>query len=307
VQQAFKEQLYYWGKLLMPVVKTAYECEAERAMIPYSSTLVEGTLAKGLDLTQGGAQYTNYGIAFGGTTEIADSLGVIDTLIYKQKKLTWDQLLEALNANWESYEELRQLCINGVPKYGNDDDYADQWHVWGVDVCNKFTDWVNTQADMIPYIGGKYGNSFMHITLHIALGYAVSSLPNGHIAFKPLGDSLSPVQGMDRKGPTAVLKSISKLPIPDSGAALNQRLSPQLLATERDMDNFVAFLRTFDELGIHHLQVNVVSSEHLRKAMKNPEDYKDLMVRVAAYSAYFIDLDEATQLDIINRTEQTSW
>jgi pyruvate-formate lyase len=132
-------------------------------------------------------------------------------------------------------------------------------------------------------------------------------LPNGHIAYKPLGDSLSPVQGMDKKGPTAVLKSISKLPVPEFGVALNQRLSPQLLATERDIDNFAAFLRTFDELSIHHLQVNVVSSELLRKAMKDPEDYKDLMVRVAAYTAYFVELDEATQIDIINRTEQTSW
>ncbi|HWQ73029.1 MAG TPA: pyruvate formate lyase family protein [Desulfitobacteriaceae bacterium] len=309
VQQAFKEQVYYWGKLMIPVVKTAFECEAERSMIPYSSSIVEGTFARGRDLAQGGAPYTFYAICFGGPTDIADSFGVIDTLIYKEKKITWDQLLEALKANWEGHEELRQLCINGVPKYGNDNDYADQWQAWCMDVCNKFIDWVNTQADMIPYPGGKYINTFMHISLHVALGYTVGSLPNGHVGFKPLGDSISPVQGMDKKGPTAVLKSVGKLPNAEvsEGCALNQRLSPQLLATDRDIDNFVAYLRAFEELGIEHLQVNVVSSDLLRKAMKDPEEYKDLIIRVAAYSAYFIDLDESTQLDIINRTEQNTW
>jgi formate C-acetyltransferase len=120
---------------------------------------------------------------------------------------------------------------------------------------------------------------------------------------------MSPVQGADKNGPTAVIKSVSKMPSHRfcMGTALNQRLSPQLVATDRDLDRFVAFLRTCEELGVFHIQFNVVTSDYLRKALKNPEKYQDLMVRVASYVAYFCELDRATQLDIINRTEQQGW
>jgi pyruvate-formate lyase len=137
----------------------------------------------------------------------------------------------------------------------------------------------------------------------------VGTLPNGRIHPSPLADTISPAQGMDRNGPSAVIKSVGKLPNHRfaMGGVMNLRLSPQLMATDRDLDNFVAFLRTAEELGIYHIQFNVISSDTLRKAMKEPEKYRDLLVRVASYCTYFNELTEEQKLDIIYRTEQQGW
>ncbi|MFC1928652.1 glycine radical domain-containing protein [Chloroflexota bacterium] len=146
-------------------------------------------------------------------------------------------------------------------------------------------DWINTQKDLLPYYGGMYTGASMIGIANVAFGLVVGGLPNGHIHPKPLADTISPVQGMDRNGPTAVIKSVSKLPSHRLayGTCLNQRLSPQLVATDRDLDNFVSFLRTIEELGVYHIQFNVIAADLLRKAMKEPENYGDLMVRVASY------------------------
>jgi formate C-acetyltransferase len=143
----------------------------------------------------------------------------------------------------------------------------------------------------------------------VAYGLNVGSLPNGHIYPTPLADTMSPFQGMDKNGPTAVIKSASKLPIHRFalGGPLNLRLSPQLVATERDVNNLMAFLRAIEDEGIYHIQFNIISSESLRKAMKEPENYRDLMVRVASFTVYFVDLTAEQQMDIINRTEQQGW
>ncbi len=253
--------------------------------------------------------YTTYGLFLSGLADTADSLAVIDKLIYRDKKITWDQLLEAIKANWTGYENLRQLCINGVPKYGNDDDFADGWAGWVMDTWYDSVDYINTQKDLLPWWGGKYLGGTIIGILNVNYGQKTGALPNGHINPKPFAETMSPSQGMDKKGPTAVMKSVSKLPAPRValGGPVNLRLSPQLLATDRDLDNFVSFLRAVEELGVYHAQYNVVSSEHLRKAMKDPEHYKDLIVRVASYCVYFVELVEEQQLDIISRTEQQGW
>jgi len=141
---------------------------------------------------------------------------------------------------------------------------------------------------------------------NVLYGQMVSALPNGKIYPSPIADTLSPVQGMDKNGPSAVIKSVSKLPTHRFalGGPINLRLNPQLLATEKDLDNFVAFLRTAEELGIYHMQFNVVSSDLLRRAMKESENYRDLLVRAGSYCAYFVELAKEQQMDIINRTEQ---
>jgi formate C-acetyltransferase len=290
-------------------IKLLKESQAEWYPAPFSSSLAEGPLQKGFDIMKGGSWYTTYGLFLVGVADTADSLGVIDKLIYRDKKVGWNQLLTALKANWDGYENLRQLCINGVPKYGNDNDFADDWASWVMDTWYDSVDWLNTQNSLVPYWGGKYHGATAVLILNVVFGQMVGALPNGHINPKPVADTLSPVQGMDRNGSTAVIKSVSKLPTHrfSLGGPLNLRLSPQLLATDRDIDNFVSFLRTVEELGIYHLQLNVVSSELLRKAMKEPEKYRDLMVRVASYCAYFVELSEDQQRDIINRTEQQGW
>jgi len=309
VQQAFKEQLSYFMKVMAQGIKVVKEAQADRVMAPFCSSLSEGPLQKGLDLAQGGAWYTAYGVYLTGLADTADSLAIIDKLIYRDKKVTWDQLLEAIKVNWKGYENLRQLCINDVPKYGNDDDFADGWAVWVMDTWCDSVDWINTQKDLLPYYGGLYVGAGIIGQNNVTFGPWVGAMPNGRTHPKPLADCISPSPGVDRNGPTAVIKSVSKLPTHRLAldGPLNLRLSTELVATDRDLENFVSFLRAIEELGIYHAQFNVVSSDLLRKAMKEPEKYRDLVVRVASYCAYFVELTEEQQLDIINRTEQQHW
>ena len=309
VRQAFREQAFYWMRPMAKGIKVVKDVQAERIMAPFCSSLAEGPLQKGLDLAQGGAWYTTYGLYLAGLADTADSLAVIDKLIYQDQKITWDQLLEAIKANWKGNENLRQLCINRVPKYGNDDDYVDDWAAWVMDTCSDSVDWINTQKDLLPYYGGMYFAATQIGLPTVIFGHTIGAMPNGRIHPKPLADTLSPVQGMDRNGPTAVVKSVSKLPTQRfaMGGPINLRLSPQLLATERDLDNFVSLLRVVEKLGVFHIQFNVISTDVLRKAMKEPEKYRDLMVRVASSCVYFVEITEEQQLDIISRTEHQGW
>ncbi len=305
VRQAFRAQVFYWTEYFVKGTKVLKESQARWFPAPFCSSLAEGPLQRGLDITRGGTWYTTYGMLLGGLADAADSLGVIDRLIYRDKKITWDQMLGALKANWKSYENLRQLCINGVPKYGNDDDFADEWSAWVMDTWQDSVDWINTRKDLLPYWGGKWLGKTTVGPTNVPHGFHVGALPNGHIHPRPLADTISPSQGMDRNGPTSVIKSASKLPTHRlaAGGPMNLRLSPQLFVTDRDIDNFVSFLRAVEELGLYHIQFNVISSDTLRRAMKEPENYRDLMVRVASYVAYFVDLAEEQQMDIISRTE----
>ncbi len=309
VRRAFREQVFYWMTYLVKGAKELKENQSRWYPAPFSSSLCEGPMQKGIDITQGGAWHTNYGLFLAGLADAADSLGAIDRLIYREKKVNWDELTQALKANWIGYDNLRQLCINGVPKYGNDNDYADEWAAFVMDTWYDSIDWINTQKDLAPRWGGKYIGAMTTGSNTVAYGHNVGSLPSGHIYPTPLADTMSPVQGMDKNGPTAVIKSASKLPTHRFalGGPLNLRLSPQLVATERDINNLIAFLRAIEAQGIYHVQFNIISSALLRKAMKEPENYRDLMVRVASFTVYFVDLTEEQQLDIINRTEHQGW
>ncbi|HXY74361.1 MAG TPA: pyruvate formate lyase family protein, partial [Dehalococcoidales bacterium] len=309
IKQAFRENMFYLMKYQAKAVKVEMDIQAETMMGPFCSSLLEGPLEKGRDLIQGGAWETRYGSYVLGLADAGDSLGVIDRLIFRDKKITWDELLTALKANWKGYEDLRQLCINGVPKYGNDDDAADSWVAFVMDTYADAIDWLNTQKELLPRCGGHFVGAGVAGTVTVDLGAPVGALPNGHFVSKPLADTLSPSQGIDKKGPTAVIKSVSKLPMHRlaMGNVLNQRLSPQMVATDRDLDNFIAYLRAAEEMGIYEIQFNILSSDVLRKAMKEPDNYRDLMVRVASYCSYFVELDPVTQLDIIARSEQSSW
>ena len=309
LQKAFREQLFYWVKLLAKGIKVVMEAKAEKKMAPFGSALLEGPLQKGRDMAQGGAWYSGYGVFFSGLANTADSLTVIDKLIYRDKVITWDQLLEALKANWDGYEELRQLCRNRVPKYGNDDDFADGWASWVVDAWCDSIDWVNGQKELLPYYGGSYLAAGMIGQANVTFGSWIGALPDGRQYPQPLADCISPNAGVDKNGPTAVLKSVSKLPSHRLvfGGPLNIRLSYDLLATNEGLDRFEAFLRSFEELGIFHVQLNVISSDLLRKAMKEPQNYRDVLVRVASYCSYFVELTEAQQLDIIARTEHLGY
>ncbi len=309
LRQAYQTQLMFWMEHMAKGIKLIKEAQAVRVMAPFCSTLSEGPLEKGIDLAQGGAWYSLFGVYLTGLANTADSFAVIDKLIYHDKQVTWDQLLSALKDNWKGAESLRQLCINGVPKYGNDNDYADDWANWVMDTWYDAVDWINSQKNLVPSYGGTYVGAGIIGQSNVTFGPWVGALPDGHQGGTPLADCISPSPGVDKKGPTAVIRSASKLPTHRFalGGVLNLRLSPQLVATDRDVDNYVAFLRALEELGVYHTQFNVVSSSHLRKAMQDPEQYRDLLVRVASYCTYFVELTEEQQLDIINRSEQQGW
>ncbi len=311
VQGAFIEQLYYWMTLMVKGIQTVKEVQSERLMIPLSSALSDGPLQKGQDIAQGGSWFNNCGIYLQGLADTADSFAVIHKLIYRDKEITWDELLQALKDNWEGHEALRQLCVNGVPKYGNDDDFADSWAVWLMDTWYDCVDWINDQRSLVPkpYPDSLYLGAGMIGQSNVSFGPVISALPNGRRNPVPTADCISPFPGVDRKGATAVIKSVSKLPTERfaMGGLLNLRLSAQLVATDEDIDRFIAFLRSVEELGVYHTQFNVISTELLREAMEKPEGYRDVLVRVASYMAYFVELTEEQQLDIISRTEYQGW
>jgi pyruvate formate-lyase/glycerol dehydratase family glycyl radical enzyme len=309
VKDAYRKQVFYWGEYMAKADKIFKETQSEWYPAPFCSALTEGPLDRGRDITRGGSWYTVYGFLLASIADAADSLGVIDKLIYRDKKITWDQLIEAVNTNWEGYENIRQLCVNGVPKYGNDDDYADGWAVWVADVWADLIDWLNTRKDLIPKWGGRYLAGGLVAIASTQFGESIGATPNGRKHPMPVADTCSPVQGVDRNGPTAVVKSFSKLPTHRwaLGGLVNLRLNPNLFATDADLEKFAAFIRACEELGLYHVQFNIISAELLRNAVKEPEKHRDLLVRVASYVAYFVELSPNQQMDIINRTEQQGW
>lgn len=306
---AYQKQLEYWLEYACKSIKVQMDAQDDFSFSPYSSALLEGPIEKGRDICDGGCWYTTYAIWFAGIAQAADAITSIDTLIFKEKKCTWDALLDTLLKDWEGSEVLRAYDINRIPKYGNDDDYADANAAFIMDSwCDAIAE-MNKRKELIPEQGGEYVCSSIVATSPTGLGLNVGALPGGRKAYMPLSDTSSPEHGMDKLGPSAVVRSNGKLPIARNsiGNCLNQRLSPQLLATEEDMDRFVSFVQSLGELGLAEIQFNVISSELLKKAMKDPDSYRDILVRTASYSAYFVDMNERCQLDIIDRTEQTKW
>lgn len=308
-KQAFREQTFHWMRIMCKAITCEMNSQAQWTMAPFSSSLIEGPLQKGADLIQGGAWYTAFGLMIAGSANTGDSMAVIDQLIFRDKKITWDEMIPALKDNWKGHERLRELVINAVPKYGNDNDYADNYVAYVQNTWYDAVDWANTQNDLLPPYGGRFRGTSAMANQGSSIGSITASLPDGFIGGTPLADAMSPVQGRDTHGTTAVLKSMSKLPAHrfEMGNLLNQRLTPQILATEEDIDRFVTYLRTMEELGIYHIQFNVINSETLLDAQKHPEKYQDLLVRVASYVSYFVELDPRTQNDIIARTQQNNW
>jgi pyruvate formate-lyase/glycerol dehydratase family glycyl radical enzyme len=309
VKDAYRRQVFYWGEYMARAETIFKENQSRWYPAPFCSAFAEGPLDRGRDITRGGAWYTLYGCLLASIADAADSLGVIDRLIYRDRKVTWDQLIEAVNGNWEGHENLRQLCVNGVPKYGNDDDYADDWAIWIANVWADLIDWLNTRRDLAPSWGGRYLAGGLVAVSSTQFGELIGATPNGRKHPLPVADTCSPVQGVDRNGPSAVVKSFGKLPTHRwaLGGLINIRLNPNLFASDADLERFMAFIRTSEELGLYHVQFNIISAELLRNAMKEPAKYRDLLVRVASYVAYFVELSPNQQLDIIRRTEQQGW
>ena len=222
--------------------------------------------------------------------------------MFDQKTLTIQDLLEVLRENFEGQERVRQMLLNKTPKYGNDDDCADQVMVAVFEAYFKAIDGrPNTR-------GGNYCINLLPTTVHVYFGSVVGATPDGRKAWLPLSEGVSPVQGADRHGPTAVIKSVAKMDhVRTGGTLLNQKFTPQLLKDDEDLDRLVQLVRSYFKLDGHHIQFNVIDAATLRRAQQDPEQYRDLIVRVAGYSDYFCDLSKVLQDEIIARTEHQSF
>jgi len=233
---------------------------------------------------------------------MADALSAIKYHVFDRKSLTMKELLAVLRDNFEGHERVRQMLLNKTPRYGNDDDYADEVMV------AVFEAYFNAVDGRPNTRGGTYRINLLPTTCHVYFGSVIGATPDGRLANRPLSEGISPVQGADRRGPTAVIKSVAKMDhVRTGGTLLNQKFTPQLLADDGGLDKLVRLIRTYFNLDGHHIQFNVVDAATLRAAQEHPEQYRDLIVRVAGYSDYFCDLSEALQEEIIARTEHQSF
>ena len=299
---AFKKQVNHFVDIKVRGSNVIERLYAEYMPVPFLSILVDDCVAKGKDYNDGGARYnTNYiqGVGIGTMT---DSLASIKQNVFEEKIVSMTDMLRILAVDFNSYEKMRLLFINRTPKYGNDVDYADKIML---QVFETYYDAVNGRKNTK---GGVYRINLLPTTCHVYFGSVTGATPDGRRAWTPLSEGISPVQGADRHGPTAVLKSAGKMDhVRTGGTLLNQKFSPQLLATDKGIDNLVHLIRAYFTMGGHHVQFNVISAQTLRDAQSHPEDYRDLIVRVAGYSDYFCDLGKSLQDEIIARTEHQSF
>lgn len=298
---AVKTQLAYLVRKAVEANQVLEAIAGELRPVPVVSLSFEECVENAKDYEWGGAKY-NLGnaISWVGVADIVNSLGTVKKLIYEDKKLSWDELLEALDNNFEEYEEIRQMCLS-TPKYGNDIPEVDE----------IATEIIQFAAEEIGRYQGKHGrmiSGILPVTAHIPSGLVIGALPSGRKACLPLTDGVSPMPGTDVNGPTAVLKSVSKInhAVFGSGTLLNMKLDPSLLKDDRGKIAFMNLIKGMCDLGVYHIQLNVISPETLQEAQKYPERHRNLLVRVAGYTAYFVELEKTVQDEIISRTTQMS-
>jgi len=297
-EQAYYRQLSYLVKQAVIATVIAQDVHAEMAPRPFLSTLVDGCLEKGKDLSKGGALYNVGAVLTGiGVADVANSFAVIEELVFKKRAVTLKDLCEALDHNWQGYEGLRSIALK-CPKYGNDDDRVDHF---ALEITNYYHQEIRSYKD---WYGQPFNSAFMGISNYIPAGAVVGATPDGRLARTPLTEGCSPHTGTDVTSPTAAMKSVAKInhESHSGGTLLNIKLSPDALKTDKDLTNLAAMIRGYFELGAFHVQFNVISPETLRAAQQRPEEHQDLLVRVAGYSTRFVTLSKEVQDAIIART-----
>jgi formate C-acetyltransferase len=275
---------------------------ATRMPHTFLSVITDDCIARGKDYNAGGARYNNTFIQAVGIGSISDSLAALKEVVFDKNELTLPSFIHILDSDFEGMETLRQRLVNKTHKYGNDDDYADG------EMTRTFRMLFEAIDGRPNTKGGAYRVEMLPTTCHVYFGEVCLASADGRRKGLPLSEGISPVQGADRQGPTAVLKSAAKMDhIKTGGTLLNMKFSPSLLEGEAGIDNLHSLVRSYFKLDGHHMQFNVVNAAKLREAQAQPEQYRDLIVRVAGYSDYFCDLSPALQEEIIQRTEQASF
>jgi formate C-acetyltransferase len=308
MMQAFRQQAKNWARLTFLQLLPLVELHGKQLPCPYMSSLMRDSIGRGRAFYDGGAIYGSHATVgcLIGIGTLANSMAAIRKIVFDDETITMSQLKHALETNFEdesttpSGPAIRAMCL-GAPKYGNDDPYVDNI---AKDCLTMFTKemW---QYETQPRLG--YGAVVSPVTAHIAMGFLSGATPDGRLAMTPLSDATSPAQGTEVKGPTAAIKSVSNLEHVNlsQGSVFNMRMHPASLESNEGMVNWANLIRTYFDLGGWQMQFNVVDAEVLKEAQKHPEDYKDLVVRVVGYSAFFVELDKMVQDDIISRTEFT--
>ena len=295
---AFEKQLNYFIDIKIRGNNVIERFYADYLPAPFLSLLIDDCIENGKDYHDGGARYNTSYIQGVGLGSLTDSLSSIKYHVWQRKTLTLAELLEALRANFVNCESRRRIFLDDTPRYGNDDDFAD-------DILKQVFEMFFRAVDGRPNTrGGHHRINLLPTTVHVYFGSVVGAMPDGRLAHEPLSEGISPVQGADRKGPTAVIKSAAKIDhLRTGGTLLNQKFSPDLLNDEAGIGKLLHLIRAYFRLDGHHIQFNVVTAQTLKKARKEPGKYRDLIVRVAGYSDYFVDLGDEQQREIIKRTE----
>lgn len=299
VLTAYRKQIQYFVKLLVISNNCCDISHGLMCPLPFLSSMVNDCVVKGKSLQEGGAHYNFTGPQGVGVANVGDALIALKKLVYDQDVINRNTLAAALKQNWQGYEPERQVMLNQAPKFGNDDDEADELARLAARIyCEEVEKYTNPR-------GGQFQAGLYPVSANVPLGASVGALPDGRLAATPLADGVSPVSGRDIKGPTAAAKSVAKLDheIASNGTLFNQKFHPTALRGEAGYSNLASLVRTYFSLGGLHVQFNVISKEILEEAQRNPEQYRGLVVRVAGYSAFFTSLDKSLQQDIIARTE----
>jgi len=298
---AFETQLNWVVALKVRVNNMIERMYAQHSPAPFLSVVINDCIARGRDYYDGGPRYnTNY-IQCCGIGTVTDSLSAIQCHVFDQKTVGLERLLGALAEDFEGEDLLRHMLKNKTPFFGNDDDRADV-------ITRRVYDSLLAAIDGRPNTKGTvYHLNMLSTTCHVYFGKMLGATPNGRLAGTPESDGTSPSHGADRKGPTAVIHSLAKMDqVKSGGTLLNMRFLPSVLESESDLDKMAQLIRTYFRMNGHHIQFNVVDTDTLRRAQAAPDDYRDLLVRVAGYSDYFVDLDQYHQEEIISRTAQST-
>ena len=301
--EAFLKQLRYIIDLKMRVSNYIDRMFAKYAPAPFLSVVIEDCIKKGRDYYDGGPRYNTSYIQCCGLGTVTDSLSALKKHVFENRTFGMDKFLNAVSKNFQGEEILRQTIINRTPFFGNDDDYADSI---ALKMYNDLVDTIDGKPNIKP--GGKYHLNMLSTTCHVYFGKVMGASPNGRLAGKSISDGTSPSHGADTKGPSAVIKSLTKLDHTMSGGTLlNQRFLPSLLKKEEDIVKLGQLIRSYFRLGGHHIQFNIVDTATLLAAQSSPEDYRDLLVRMAGYSDYFNDMNTDLQQEVIERTENEAF
>lgn len=303
LEAAYAKEIDYFSDKMVECVSQVEKMHEKLLPTPFLSAVIDDCLAKGQDVTQGGAHYNFAGVQAIQAANLADSLAAIKELVYDKKKISQADLLHALQTNYEDAPLIRAMLLNKAPKYGNDVDWVDELGA----------KWVNYFADGLKKYrngrGGIYQMGLYTVSAHVPMGQNVGASADGRCAKDPLADGgVSAMYGRDINGPTALLQSVAKLPFgkASNGTLLNMKFLPQFFKTDTGIEKFVELLRSVCRLGISHIQFNVLNEADLRAAQKTPEQYRSLTVRVAGYTAYFTELAPDLQEEIIARTTYES-